>query len=230
MVVGDSTVEGHRSRLRQRFLKTGLEGFAEHELIELILTLCIPRRDVKSAAKSLIKHFGTLRGILDADIRDLQQVNGIGSVAPVALKIIKSVAAAYLYEEAAQKRLLDCVDKIVDFWRLRLGGLKYEVFEVGYLDSQYYLLKNGVERLEEGIIDRANIYPRKVMAAALNRQAANIVIVHNHPSGILKPSPADIQLTDALVRAGNAVGVTVVEHLIITAEGAFSFCNEGILK
>lgn len=220
---------GHRARLRQRFLQAGFDGFAEHEKIELILTLCIPRRDVKPAAKALLQQFGSLRGILDAKPEALEKIEGIGSVAPVALKIIKATGIAYLQQEAEQKPLLDGVDKLIDFWRLRLGGLKHEVFEVGYLDNQYYLMRDGVERLEEGIVDRANVYPRKVMEAALRRQAPNIVLVHNHPTGILEASDADIRLTQALVEAGNAVGVTVVEHLIITADDAFSFCSEGLL-
>lgn len=223
------SVQGHRSRLRQRFLQTGFDGFAEHEKIELILTLCIPRRDVKPAAKKLLQTFGTLRGILDAPPAALQAIEGIGSVAPVALKIIKATGIAYLQQEAELKPLLDGVDKLINFWRLRLGGLKHEVFEVGYLDKQYYLMKDGVERLEEGIVDRANVYPRKVMEAALRRQAPNIVLVHNHPTGVLQASDADIRLTQALVAAGKAVGVTVVEHLIITADDAFSFCSEDLL-
>jgi len=221
--------EGHRSRLRQRFAAAGFDGFAEHEKIELILTLCIPRRDVKPAAKLLLHQFGSLRGILDAPAEKLQSVPGIGSVAPIALKIIKAAGIAYLQQEAEQKTLLDGVDKLIDFWRLRLGGLKHEVFEVGYLDNQYYLMQDGVERLEEGIVDRANVYPRKVMEAALRRQAPNIVLVHNHPTGTLRPSDADMRLTRALVQAGKAVGVAVVEHLIITTDGAFSFCSEDLL-
>ena len=90
-------------------------------------------------------------------------------------------------------------------------------------------MKDGVERLEEGVVDRANVYPRKVMEAALRRQASNIVIVHNHPTGVLEASDADIRLTNALVKAGKAVGVTVVEHLIITTDDAFSFCSEDLL-
>lgn len=223
------SVEGHRSRLRQRFLQAGFNGFADHEKIELILTLCIPRRDVKPAAKLLLHKFGTLRGILDASPKELQTIEGIGSVAPVALKIIKETATVYLQEESEEKPLLNGVDKLIEFWRMRLGGLKHEVFEVGFLDNQYYLMKNGVERLEEGIVDRANVYPRKVMEAALRRQASNIVIVHNHPTGVLEASEADIRLTKALVQAGKAVGVTVIEHLIITADDAFSFCSEDLL-
>ena len=220
---------GHRARLRERFLKAGFAGFADHEIIELILTLCIPRRDVKPAAKALIKKFGSLRGIFDARLEAIQEIDGLGTVAPVAIKIIKESANLYLQEEAEVKPLLNSVDAIIDFWRLRLGGLKHEVFEVGYLDTQYYLMKDGVQRLEEGIVDRANVYPRKVMESALRREAANIVIVHNHPSGILEASPADLRLTKALVNAGNAVGVHILEHLIITADGAFSFCDQGLI-
>lgn len=223
------SAEGHRSRLRERFLKSGFVGFGEHEKVELLLTLCIPRRDVKPAAKLLLAKFGSIRGILDAKAYELQQIEGIGSVAPVALKIIKEAATVYLQEKAEEKPLLNSVDGLIDFWRARLGGLNHEVFEVAFLDNQYQLMKDGVERLEEGTVDRANVYPRKVMEAALRRQAANIVICHNHPTGVLEASDADIRMTDALVKAGEAVGVTVIEHLIITADDSFSFANEELL-
>ena len=113
----------HRQRLRERFLKSGFAGFAEHEIVELLLTLCIPRKDVKERAKALLDRFGNVRAILDAPVSDLQQVKGIGEVAPVALQIIRSTANLYLQQKAEEATILASPDALKTFWRSRLGGL-----------------------------------------------------------------------------------------------------------
>jgi DNA repair protein RadC len=170
---------GHRQRLRERFLKSGFTGFAEHEIVELLLTLCIPRRDVKTSAKALLDRFGSLRAILDAPISDLQQTRGIGEVAPVALRVIREAASLYLQQRAEEATVLASPESLKSFWRSRLGGLRNEVFEVAYLDSASRLMRNGVETLEEGTVDRAAVYPRRVAEAALRRGAAALVVAHN---------------------------------------------------
>ncbi len=220
---------GHRARLRERFLKSGFSGFAEHEIVELLLTLCIPRCDVKRPAKELLKRFGSLRGVLDAPPEQLRQVPGIGTVAPVALHIIRETASLYLLQGAEDQVTLNSVDKLADFWRARLGGLKREVFEVAYLDTRYRLIRDGVERLEEGTIDRAHVYPRKVMEAALRRGAAHIVVAHNHPAADARPSEADKVLTRMLEQAGSSLGVGVIDHLIIAQTDTFSFRRAGLI-
>lgn len=220
---------GHRQRLRERFLKAGFGGLAEHEVVELLLTLAIPRSDVKQPAKALIARFGNLRGILDAPIEELRAVPGIGSVTPVALQIIKAAATLYLRQSAEGVDCLADPVRLAEFWRMRIGALKNEVFEVAYLDSGYRLLRDGVERLEEGTIDRATVYPRKVLESALKRGAAAIVLAHNHPNADLKPSEHDKVLTRAIVLAAETVHLKVVDHLIVSAQGAFSFRNAGLL-
>lgn len=221
--------EGHRQRLRERFLKSGFAGFAEHEIVELLLTLCIPRRDVKPAAKTLLCHFGSLRAVLDAPIADLQQVPGIGEVAPVALRIIRETANLYLQQQAEQATVLASTDSLTTFWRSRLGGLRNEVFEVAYLDSACKLIRNGVETLEEGTVDRAAVYPRRVIEAALRRGAAALVCAHNHPNGDVRPSDQDKVLTRALVLAANTVQLKLLDHLIVSPDAVFSFRKEGLM-
>ncbi len=193
--------EGHRQRLRERFVRSGLDGFADYEVVELILTLAIPRVDVKKPAKLLISKFGDLRGILDASPEELKQIKGIGSVAPVALRIIKEATSLYLQQTAEQREYLGDLDSLSRFWRSRIGALSNEVFEVGYLDSRLRLQRNGVERMEEGTTDRATVYPRMVIEAALKRKAAALVFAHNHPNGDVKPTEQDKLLTRALVLA-----------------------------
>ena len=145
-----STHAGHRQRLRDRFQKSGLEGFADYEIVELLLTLAIPRSDVKQPAKELIRRFGDLRAILDAPSADLRTVPGIGKVAPVALKIVKAAATLYLQQESEAGEFLADPSRLENFWRMRLGALTNEVFEVAYLDASGRIMRDGVERLSEG--------------------------------------------------------------------------------
>lgn len=220
---------GHRQRLRERFERTGLDGFADYEVVELLLTLAVPRADVKQPAKALISRFGSLRGILDAPLEELRTIPGIGSVTPVALRIIREAANLYLRQGAEDKEFLGSHDALANFWRSKIGALTKEVFEVAYLDTGYRLLRNGVERKEDGTIDRAVVYPREIIEAALKRQAAAIVVAHNHPNGVLRPSEGDKLLTRALVLAGDAVNLKVLDHLIVSPDAVFSFRQEGLL-
>lgn len=220
---------GHRQRLRERFLKSGLDGFADYEVVELLLTLAIPRLDVKQAAKALIARFANLRGILDAPIEDLQAVRGIGSVTPAALKIIKAAATLYLQQNGEHRDSLADASRLADFWRMRIGALQNEVFQVGYLDCGHRLLRDGVETLQEGTIDRATVYPRRVIESALRRGAAALVLAHNHPNGQVTPSEQDKVLTRAIVLAAETVGVKIIDHLIVSVNESFSFRKAGLL-
>jgi len=220
---------GHRQRLRERFLKSGLASFADYEVVELLLTLAIPRADVKQPAKALIGQFGNLRGILNAPIEELRAVSGIGSVTPVALQIIKAAATLYLQQSGEGLDSLADSTRLSEFWRMRIGALQIEVFEVAYLDSGYRLLRDGVDTLEEGTIDRATVYPRRVIEAALKRGAAAVVLAHNHPNANPTPSEHDKVLTRAIVLAAEAVHLKVVDHLIVSAQDTFSFRKAGLL-
>lgn len=220
---------GHRQRLRDRFLKSGLAGFGDYEVVELLLTLAIPRSDVKQPAKALIARFGNLRGILDAPFCELRVVPGIGTVTPVALQIIKATATLYLQQSSEGGDSPADSTKLAEFWRMRIGSLPNEVFEVAYLDSAHRLLRDGVETLEEGTIDRATVYPRKVIEAALKRGAAALMLAHNHPNGNVEPSEHDKVLTRAIVLGAEAVHLKVVDHLIVSVQSTFSFRKAGLL-
>lgn len=222
--------KGHRRRLRDRFLKGGLDAFAEYEVVELLLTLAIPQRDVKPGAKDLIARFGSLRGILDAPLEELRKVQGLGEVAPVALKIIREAAALYLKEKAQEEReAFTEVETLSRFLRMKIGALPNEVFCVIYLDNAHRLLKDGFEIIEEGTIDRAAVFPRRVVEGALRRGAAALAFAHNHPSGELVPSEQDRTLTRALVLAAGTIQIHVLDHLIITPDRILSFRREGLL-
>lgn len=177
----------------------------------------------------MIARFGNLRGILDAPIEELHAISGIGNVTPVALQIIKAAATLYLQQSGEGRDSLADPARLADFWRMRIGALQNEVFEVAYLDSACRLLRDGVETLEEGTIDRAAVYPRRVVEAALKRGAAALVLAHNHPNGNPTPSEHDKVLTRAIVLAAETVHLRVVDHLIVSAQETFSFRRAGLL-
>ena len=220
---------GHRKRLRERFVKNGLAGFAEHEVLELLLTLAIPRADVKQPAKLLLKRFGGLRGVLDAPLAELRSVRGIGEVAAIGLHLVREAAALYLQQGSEGGDVLGNPKQISDFWRMRIGGLKHEVFAVAYLDAGHRLLHDGVQTLQEGTVDRAAVYPRRVVEAALKRQAAALVLAHNHPNGNVRPSEQDKILTRAIVLAADTIDLRVLDHLVVSADKTFSFRQAGLL-
>jgi len=218
---------GHRKRLRERFLKNGLESFEDYEAIELLLTLAIPRKDVKEAAKKAIKQFGSFRGVLDAPLEELRKIKGIGDVAPVALQIIKEAVTRYLKQRSQVGFSLADQKVLFDYCRSALGALTNETFKVIYLDSGYHII--GDETLEEGTVDRATVYPRRVMDSALRHHASVLVFVHNHPNGDIAPSEEDKTLTRALILAAQILQIKVLDHIIVSKDSIFSFRQEGLL-
>jgi DNA repair protein RadC len=160
---------------------------------------------------------------------ELRTIPGIGSVAPVAFRIMREAANLYLQQKVEAEMSLASPEMLYGFWRSRLGELKDEVFEAAYLDSGYRLIRDGIERLEEGTVDRATIYPRRVMEAALRKKAANLVFAHNHTHGSVSPSDQDKILTKALVLAASTLHIKVHDHLIISKDEVFSFRKEGLL-
>ena len=218
---------GHRQRLRERFLKNGLESFPDYEAVELLLTLAIPYKDVKVPAKLAIERFGSLRGVLDAPLEELRKIPGIGQVAPVALRVIREAANRYLQQKSQDAFSLANQQVLFDYCRSALGALPNEVFKVVYLDSGYRILSD--ETLEEGTIDRAAVYPRRVMDAALRNRAAALLFAHNHPNGNVRPSEQDKTLTRALLLAAETLQIKVLDHIIVSKDDVFSFRKEGLL-
>src|SRR3990167_2756567 len=215
---------GHRKRLRERFKKTGLASFQDYEAIEFLLTLAVPRKDVKMMAKEAIRRFGSFRGVLDAPAEELRKIPGIGEVAPLAIRFIREAATLYLQPkskadltlEKNEPEILSLEDpnRLHDYCKAALGAQPNEMFKVIYLNSRFRIID--LETLTEGTIDRATIYPRKVMESALKKKASVLVFAHNHPDGNINPSEHDKTLTRALVLAAKTLNITVFGHIIVS--------------
>lgn len=218
---------GHRGRLRERFLNSGLDAFSDYEAVELLLTLAIPRNDVKEAAKNAVQEFGSFRGVLDAPVEDLQKIKGIGQVAPVAIKIIREAAARYLKQECRDSFRFESQESLNEYCRISMGALKNEIFKVIFLDNTLRILSD--KNMDEGTVDRAVVYPRKIIEEAIRCNATTLIFAHNHPSGNARPSEQDKDLTRALILAAETMQLRVFDHLIVTKDDIFSFRREGLL-
>jgi DNA repair protein RadC len=217
--------DGHRQRLRDRFLASGLAGFHDYEVIELLLTLVTPRKDCKDAAKAALKHFKTLPGVLEASPRALCEVHGIGPKNLLGIKLIKAVADRYLAKRLIHRDPLNNSKELFDYLYHSIRDKSRECFNGVFLDAKNKVIT--IETLFEGTLTASSVYPREVVLAALNHNAAALIFAHNHPSGDPKPSPEDVSITRRLVFACRVMGITVHEHIIIGESCYFSFADEG---
>ena len=217
--------EGHRGRLRQRFLAAGLDGFLDYEVIELLLTLATPRKDCKDAAKRALEEFKTLQGVLEADARELLEVPGIGPKNMFGIKLVKAVSERFLAKKVMST---DAIANSRDLYTYLNGAIRdktRECFVAIFLDSKNRVI--GMETLFEGTLTASGVYPREVVRAALQHHAAALILAHNHPSGEPRPSGEDMAITRQLVFAGRIMGITVHEHVIIGDNRYFSFADQG---
>ncbi|MDI6795065.1 MAG: DNA repair protein RadC [bacterium] len=219
---------GHRKRLRERFRKSGLAGFHDYEIVELILTFAIPRRDVKPLAKELLKRFGNnLAALLDAPLEELEAIRGMGPNTAIFIRLLKEVATEYLRVPIIGKNYLNSLQDVLNYCHHSMSGLRDEVFQVIYLNARNEVLN--AERIQAGTVDQSVVYPRKVVEATLKHNASALIFTHNHPSGDPTPSEADKKLTQNLVKAMQAIDVSVHDHLVVARDGYFSFRESGLL-
>ncbi len=224
----NNTLQGHRKRLREKFIRSGLKGFNDYEIIELLLSLGTPRKDCKQQAKEAIKRFKTLRGVLEAPVAELQKIEGIGSHSAFGIKLVQEVAREFLKEKIIDKPAYKSAREIFDYLYHSMRDLKKEVFKVIYLNNQNQILET--EDLFEGTIDSSPVSPREIVEGAIRNNATTLIFVHNHPSGNPEPSESDKELTRDLVFAGSIMRIRILDHVIIGDNQFFSFANQGLIK
>jgi DNA repair protein RadC len=224
----ENSSEGHRKRLRERFISSGITGFQDYEIIELLLTLGSPRKDCKQAAKEAIKRFKTLRGVLEARQEELQDIKGIGPHNAFGLKLVQEVAREFLKEKIIDKPLYTSSEQVFEYLYHSMRGLKKEVFKVLLLNSQNQIIDT--TDLSEGTINASFISPREVIESAIKNHAVSVIFAHNHPSGSTEPSVNDKDLTRDLVFAAAIMHVKVLDHLIIGDNKYYSFAGNGLIE
>ncbi|WP_273756152.1 DNA repair protein RadC [Bartonella sp. MM73XJBT] len=213
--------QGHRERLRKRYLKSKGNAIEDYEYLELLLFRTIPRANTKPIAKNLIARFGSLADVFGADIHRLQEIPGCGPATAIDLKIISDVAGRLARAELFKRDIFSSWDKVLAYCKAVMAHETREQFRILFLDKKNGLLADEVQ--QTGTIDHTPVYPREVISRALELSASSLILVHNHPSGDATPSKADITMTYMLKDAANALGITIHDHLIIARNEYTSF-------
>jgi DNA repair protein RadC len=218
---------GHRARLRQRLAEGGPDALLDHEVIEYLLALAIPRRDTKPLAKALLRRFGSLGSVLTADWAVLASMPGLSDTSIAALKIAQAAALRMLKSEVLQRPVLSSWQALLDYLRADMAHLPIERVRVLHLNSRNILIHD--DHMGDGSVDETAIYVREVAKRAVELGSAGLILVHNHPSGSPEPSRQDIEITRRIVEAMRPLGISVHDHLIIGTEGHHSMRAMGLI-
>ena len=226
--------QGHRERIRKKFLNNGIDGFAEYEILELLLTYCIPRKDTKPIAKELLNKFKSLDNVFKADLDKLSAIDGLGKNSIVFLKLIGDLPSIIYKDELKNKKLVDKEtlkisnkDILLKYLRNKIGYEEIEKFYVLYLSSSNEVIE--FEENSVGTLDRSSVYPREIYKKIINLNAKSVILAHNHPSDNITPSKCDIELTNEIAKGLKNFGALLIEHIIITKNSYFSFLEEGLI-
>ena len=216
---------GHRERIRAKFAASGLAPLADHEVLELLLTYAIARRDTKPLAWALIKQFGSLGKVLDADPAALAAVKGVGKGTASFLKLVRALFTRYSLEELRQSAIIRSPEQVVKYCKASLAGRSEECLELIYLSVRNTVIR--AETVALGLIDRVSISPRKIVECTLAAKASAVILVHNNPSGDVTPSLEDILLTQEVVEAARLLGISVYDHIIVGRQAYYSLKANG---
>ena len=219
--------DGHRQRLRERFRRQGLEGFAEHEVLELLLFYAIPRKDTNELAHRLLERFGSVSAVLQAPQEELRQVKDMGDNAALFLELIPEVYR-YARQSRCPDRILNSVEEAGVYFQKLLSGCKQEVLYQMCLDGKGKILS--CRCISRGSTEAAAISVRQVVSDALQAGASAVVLAHNHPSGIALPSKQDAAVTELVQHALHSVDVTLLDHLIVADEDYVSLRQSGFIS
>ncbi|MBI5554830.1 MAG: DNA repair protein RadC [Elusimicrobia bacterium] len=218
---------GHRRRIKEKYKSGGLMGWLDYEVLELALTYAIPQRDTKPLAKELLCRFKTINNVLDANRQELVKIKGISEHTALFLNFLKDATKLYLKQGLVNKDLVSSPQAVYDYFKASLKGHPDEEFKALFLNSQNQIL--AVETMQTGTVNKAVVYPRKIVERALYHHAATVVVAHNHPGGSLAPSAEDRQVTGMIREALKIVEIDLLDHIIIGGDGYFSFKETGTI-
>lgn len=221
--------KGHRERVRKRFIDYGLDSFDDHQILELLLFYCVPMRDTNELAHKMINEFGTLYSLFDADPVVIMNKCKVSMNVAVLVSMIPSLARRYSVSKfLVEKPILNSTKKIGNFSIALMMGRVVEHFFIICLNAQRKLIEPVL--VSEGTVDETPIYPRKIVEIALKYQATSIVLLHNHPSGSIYPSRADIESTNKIKSALEPLNIEVLDHIIVSGNDYYSFVERNTLE
>jgi DNA repair protein RadC len=219
--------EGHRARMRARLLTAGPDSLADHEMLEMLLHVALPRRDTKPIARALLESHGSFARAIAAAPQDLRATEGLGDAGIAALKLAHAAALRLLRAEVLGQQVLNNWDRLMAYLNAVLSRERIEQFRVLFLDNRNRLLAD--EAQGRGTVNHTPVYPREVVKRALELQASAMILVHNHPSGDPEPSADDIAMTREVKVAATALSIVLHDHVIVGNGCWLSFRREGLL-
>jgi len=220
--------KGHRGRLRQRFFEKGLDAFSAHEVVELILTFAYPRRDTKVLAKKALDHFEeSLHKLFYAKKEELNKA-GLSDTAATLIKLCRETFIYQMKKKLIKKNYLTSSDIACEYLKCYYKGIPHEEFYVIYLDQKNNIIN--AESVFEGTINETKVYTRELIKSCLKKNAASIIIAHNHPSGSVQPSNADINITDKIKNALNLLDIRLLDHIVIGDNQSYSFSENNLIS
>jgi len=217
--------EGHREKMMQRFLTTGLDGFADHEVLELLLFFAIPRKDTNPIAHALMQRYGSLSAVFSAPVEDLEQTAGIGKRSAILLRLTAEVYRKAKLTELQRETILNSTERTGAYLMNLFTDAKHEMVYMLCLDRKGKLL--ACKRIGEGGIDSAHLDIRKIMENTLHASASGVILAHNHPSGIALPSDDDYAATLSVRRALATINVPLLDHIIVADNDFVSLADSG---
>ncbi len=219
--------KGHRDRLRKRFINGGTDALADYELLELILFMAIPRKDVKPLAKKLIDKFGSFAGVLNAPMNELINFDGLSEISAITLKSVQSSAHKMLKQEYKNKPVFSNPDALSQYLMATMAHEKKEHFRILFLNKKNELIEDEIQ--QSGTVDHTPAYPREIVKRALELSATAMILVHNHPSGDSSPSDADIKMTHNIIDAARTLNIVIHDHIIVSKYGHSSMRELGLI-
>lgn len=218
---------GHRKRLKMRYLQSGVDGFLDYEILELLLTYSIPRKDCKAYAKELLGEFGTLQNVLHADRDKLFKLKGIKENSYILFKLLLDINKIAFKESSLKGKYINAIDEVIEYLKYDIAYREKEVFKIILLNTKNLFLAE--ETLFEGTLDRSHIYPREVVKTILKYDAKSVIFCHNHPSGEVAPSKADIDMTKKYKTILKELEINLLDHIVVGKNGYYSFYENNIL-
>ena len=218
--------DGHRNRLKERFLKEGLDGFSEIQVLELVLFYCIPRKDTNPIAHALLEHFGGFSQVLEAPVEELKRIPGMGESSAAFLRLITETGRYYMVHRSTQASVLPTLEQCAEYMVPFFFGRRLETVFLLCLDAKCKVLC--CKEVGEGSVNSAGISVRKIVETALGANATSVVLAHNHPSGVALPSGEDVQTTRKIAMALSAVEITLADHIVVAEEDYVSMAQSGI--
>lgn len=218
---------GHRQRLRERFLSMDQSNLPDYELVEMLLGLAQPRKDVKPLAKRLLWLFKSFNGIIGAEIGQLRAVGGIGDSSIAMFKVIHESVCRILKKSIMDRPLMNNGEQVMEYCKASMAYLGREQNRILFLNSKNFLIAD--EMKSEGTIDYSYTYPREIITRALELRAKSIIMVHNHPSGDPSPSQADIELTLDVKEIASKMEINLHDHIIVASSHCYSMKIAGVI-